>query len=157
MKAFYRKLLRYLFGTDLHIIGMYRLMHACYKKPVLGPTLAQAIRCFIRIYASCDIAPSAVIGRNLRLPHPLCIVIGDKVQIGDNVMIWQQCTLGSHGRKELECDYPVIEDGVRIYTGATVIGGIRLGKGCRIGAHALVTHDVPAEKTAVGIPAKIID
>ncbi|ERM80694.1 hypothetical protein P872_21560 [Rhodonellum psychrophilum GCM71 = DSM 17998] len=84
------------------------------------------------------------------------IVIGDKVIIKDNVMIFQQVTFGSHGKKGLIKNYPTIEDGVKIYAGAKIIGGITIGKNAIIGANAVVNIDVPADCVAVGIPCKII-
>lgn len=59
----------------------------------------------------------------MKLPHPIGIVIGDGVIIKDNVMVFQQVTFGSHGRKEKEMRYPIIESGVKIYAGAKIIGG----------------------------------
>lgn len=104
----------------------------------------------------CDISYNAVIGKNLRLPHPIGIVIGEGVVIKDNVMIFQQVTFGSHGKKGLENKYPVIENGVKIFAGAKIIGGITIGENAIIGANSVVLDDVPANSTVVGIPAKII-
>lgn len=105
---------------------------------------------------NCDISYNAIIGKNLKLPHPIGIVIGDGVIIKDNVMVFQQVTFGSHGRKEKEMRYPIIESGVKIYAGAKIIGGIIIGENAIIGANAVVNIDVPANAMAVGIPCKII-
>lgn len=105
---------------------------------------------------NCDISYNAIIGRNVRMPHPIGIVIGDGVVIKDNVMIFQQVTFGSHGRKGREMNYPTIEKGVKIYAGAKIVGGITIGENAIIGANAVVNIDVPANTVAVGIPCKII-
>ncbi len=105
---------------------------------------------------NCDISNNAVIGKNLSLPHPIGIVIGNGVVIKDNVMIFQQVTLGSHGKKNGEMKYPVIESGVKIYSGAKVIGGVRIGQNATIGANTLVNIDIPENAVAVGIPCKIV-
>ncbi len=105
---------------------------------------------------SCDISYNSTIGKNLRIPHPIGIVIGDGVIIRDNVMVFQQVTFGSHGKKSKQMAYPVIEDGVTIYAGAKIIGGITIGGNSIIGANAVVTQNIPGNSVAGGIPAKII-
>jgi len=103
---------------------------------------------------NCDISYNAKIGKGLRLPHPLGIVIGTGVVIKDNVMIFQQVTLGSHGKKG-NMQYPVIEDNVKIFAGAKIIGGVTVGENSIIGANSLINKDVPPNSIAYGIPCKI--
>lgn len=105
---------------------------------------------------NCDISYKAKIGKNLRLPHPLGIVIGDGVVVEDNVKIWQQVTLGSHGKRKQDTSYPTVKSGVKIFTGAKIFGAITIGENSIIGANAVVNKDVPSGSTAVGIPCKII-
>jgi serine O-acetyltransferase len=105
---------------------------------------------------SCDISYNARIGANLKLPHPIGIVIGDGVVIKNNVMIFQHVTLGSHGKKGEKLRYPTIESGVRIYAGAVIIGGVTIGENAVIGANTVVNVDVPSRATAVGNPCKIL-
>lgn len=104
---------------------------------------------------NCHISYNAKIDKTIKFPHPIGIVIGDDVVIGKNVKIWQQVTLGSHGKSTQIFDYPIIKEDVKIYAGAKIIGGETIGKGAIIGANAVVFIDVPPGKTAVGIPAKI--
>ncbi|WP_281281569.1 serine O-acetyltransferase [Fluviicola chungangensis] len=99
---------------------------------------------------NCDISIYSEIGKNFKLAHPLSVVIGAGVIIKDNVTIFQNVTLGSHGRKEKQ--YPIIEDNVIIYTGAVVIGGISIGKNAVIGANAVVNKDIPDNHVAYGNP-----
>jgi len=105
---------------------------------------------------NCDISYNATIGKNLRLPHPIGIVIGDGVIIKDNVMVFQQVTFGSHGKKNQSLSYPIVENNVKIFAGAKIIGGITIGENAIIGANAVVNIDVPANTKAVGIPCRII-
>ena len=84
----------------------------------------------------------------LFLPHPYGIVVARGVTLGNNVTIMQQVTLG--GRTLDIDDMPIVEDDVYIGAGAKVLGAIRLGKGCAIGANAVVTKDVPPGATVVG-------
>jgi serine O-acetyltransferase len=105
---------------------------------------------------NCDISYKAIIGKNMKMPHPIGIVIGDGVVIKDNVMVFQQVTFGSHGKKGKEMQYPTIESGVKIYSGAKIIGGVTIGENAVIGANSVVNQDIPAGAVAVGIPCKII-
>lgn len=156
MRSFYQQLVAALFGMDVHVIALYRIMRYLHLNVPYSGIIVTALRHFMRAYSSCDISPKAVVGRNLMLTHPLCVVIGEGVVIGDNVKIWQQVTLGSHGKAGQGMSYPVIKDSVKIFVGSTVIGGVTVGCNATIGAHSLVLTDVPAGKTAVGSPAKLI-
>lgn len=104
----------------------------------------------------CDISYNSFIGKNLKMPHPIGIIIGDGVVINNNVKIFQQVTFGSHGKKDEEKNYPTIEDNVIIFAGAKIIGNIVVGENAIIGANAVVNIDVPANSIAVGIPCRII-
>lgn len=104
---------------------------------------------------NCDISYEAIIGKGIRLPHPIGIVIGQGVIIDDNVTIFQHVTFGSHGRKELNVAYPHVKKHAKIYAGAKIIGGITIGENAIIGANSLVNKDVPNNSTAYGIPCKI--
>ena len=92
----------------------------------------------------------------MSLPHPIGIVVGDGVIIRDNVKIWHQVTLGSHGKKGEPLAYPIIEDGVKVFAGAKIIGGVIIGENAVIGANSVVNIDVPKSTTAIGIPCKLI-
>lgn len=105
---------------------------------------------------SCQISFKATIGKGVKFPHPLGIVIGDGVIIRDNVKIWQQVTLGSHGKPDEKLKYPIIEENVKIFAGAKIFGGITIAEKAVIGANAVVYKNVPENCLAVGIPARII-
>lgn len=106
---------------------------------------------------NCDISYKAIIGKNVRFPHPLGIVIGEGVIVGNNVKIWQQVTLGSHGRKGQKLEYPVIREGAKIYAGTKIIGNITIGANAIVGANSVVTRDVNENMTAAGVPAKTLN
>lgn len=101
---------------------------------------------------NCVIAPMCKIGKNLSLPHPMNIVIGADVIIGDNVTIYHDVTIGQNHDK-----FPKIGNNVTIYAGAKIIGAVKIGDNCIVGANAVVTHDIPDNCVAVGVPAKIIE
>lgn len=134
---------------------LYRMSRYCYLSvSFLGPTLSLALRHLMRIYSGCDISPKAQISTDLKLPHPLGVVIGDGVVVKDRVMIWQHVTLGSHGKVGENLVYPIVDSGARIYAKASIIGDVNIGKDSIIGAHALVLNDVPSGMVAMGVPAK---
>ena len=82
------------------------------------------------------------------LPHPQGIVVGSRVQLGKNVVIGHQVTLGG---RDLNIDHmPVIEDGVYLGAGCKVLGKVVVGRGAIVGANAVVTKDVPAGAVVVG-------
>mgnify|MGYP005751800891 CR=1 FL=1 len=109
-------------------------------------------RCF-GVYVS----ESARIGPRLWTPHPVGIVIGSGVVIGSDCRLYQGVTLGRGSLEESEADaYPTIGDRVVVFANAVVVGNCRVGDDAIIGANAVVLHDVPAGRTAVGIPAKTL-
>ena len=85
------------------------------------------------------------------LPHPNGIVIHPDAEIGPNCLLFQQVTLGVGDEGA-----PKIGGHVDIGAGAKVLGPVVVGRHARIGANAVVLTDVPAEATAVGVPARII-
>lgn len=100
-----------------------------------------------------SIHPSASIGTSVFLDHATGIIIGAFVVIGDEVTILQNVTIG---RKHLEPERaPKIGRGAYLSAGSTIIGGVSIGDFAKIGAGAVVEHDVPAGCTAVGVPARL--
>ena len=86
-------------------------------------------------------------------PHGLSgIVIARNVKIGKNVTIFQHATIAESNKRK----QTVICDGVMIGAGAVILNNVTIGKGAKIGANAVVTCDIPAGATAVGVPAKIL-
>jgi len=92
-----------------------------------------------------------------RLAHPIGVVIGVDVIVGNNVTTFQIVTLGSSGKVGEEKSYPTIEDNVIIYADSIVVGKDRIGENSVIGSKTLVNIDVPPNSLAVGIPCKIIN
>jgi serine O-acetyltransferase len=100
-----------------------------------------------------SIHPSASIGTSVFLDHATGIIIGAFAVIGDEVTILQNVTIG---RKHSEPDRaPDIGRGVYLGGGSTIIGGVSIGNFAKIGAGAVVEHDVPPGCTAVGVPARL--
>jgi serine O-acetyltransferase len=100
-----------------------------------------------------SIHPSAGIGSAVFLDHATGIVIGAYVEIGDEVTILQNVTIGR--QNGLAGRAPRIGRGVLVSAGATILGDISVGDFAKIGASSVVTVDVPSRCTAVGNPARL--
>jgi len=137
----------------LWALGFHRVAHWLYRGDLYF--LARLINHVGRFFTAIDIHPGAVIGSNFFIDHGF-VVIGETAEIGDDVTIYQQVTLGgtnptdgAPGKR-----HPTIGNGVIIGSGAQVLGPIHVGARARIGANAVVTKDVPEGATMVGIPAR---
>lgn len=97
----------------------------------------------------CVIGVKAQFGPGFVLIHPVGVVINSAVRGGRNVWLESGVVIGDN-----RGGVPVIEDDVFVGSGAKIIGGLRIGRGARVGANAVVLKDVPAGATAVGIPAR---
>jgi serine O-acetyltransferase len=103
------------------------------------------------VFCGCIIGRGATFGPGFVLIHSIGVVINGSVRGGSNLRIEHQVTIGAERRQS-----PIIGDDVFIGAGAKIIGSISVGSGARIGANAVVVHDVPANSTVVGIPAKVV-
>jgi serine O-acetyltransferase len=109
------------------------------------------------VLVGADFVPGMTIGTRLFLPHPVGIVIGNGLRIGNNVMLAQGVTAGvREDAPAAEQEYPTICDGANIWAHATIVGGIRVGEGAEVGANSLVISDVPDRAVVVGVPARKI-
>ncbi|UXE60986.1 MAG: serine acetyltransferase [Woronichinia naegeliana WA131] len=149
---FFKKLLRQLFPSPQQKIHRYYKLSRYFS--VQGyHFLAKLIRERQAKYG-CYISEKAIIHPSVQFAHPVGIVIGEDVVIEENVKIWQNVTLGSHGKEDSPQEYPYVESGVKIFSGAVIIGKVRIGKNAIIGANCVVVSDVPENSIAVGVPYK---
>lgn len=102
-----------------------------------------------------EIHPGATIGRGLFIDHGMGVVIGETTEIGDNCTLYQCVTLGGTG-KEHGKRHPTLGNNVMVGSGAKILGPFRVGDNARVAAGAVVLDEVPANATAVGVPAKIV-
>lgn len=99
---------------------------------------------------------NAVIGRGVDfgpgfvLFHSNGVVINKAVRGGSNVHLHHEVTIGA----DEDGNAPVLGSNIDIGAGAKIIGGVTIGDGAKVGANAVVVHDVAAGSTVVGIPAK---
>lgn len=131
----------------------HRIAH---KLKTIGiPFIPRYISYLTRIITGIEIHPSAQIGERLFIDHGEGVVIGETTIIGDDVIIYQQVTLGGTG-KEHGKRHPTIGNNVIIGAGAKVLGNIKIADHVRIGAGSVVVDDVPENCTVVGVPGKIV-
>ena len=102
-----------------------------------------------------EIHPAARIGEGLFIDHGNGVVIGETAQIGENVTLYQDVTLGGTGFATGK-RHPTVEDNVTIGSGAKLLGPITIGHGAKIGANSVVIHDVPPNTTVVGNPGHLV-
>jgi serine O-acetyltransferase len=139
-------------------LWLHRIAHVGYRRG--HRILARLVGTFARFATGIEIHPGAVIGRRFFIDHGSAVVIGETVVIGDDVMLYHQVTLGSVGwwrdrDNPGQRRHPIIEDGVIIGTNASVLGGITVGCGSRIGAHAVLTRSVPARSTVAAAHGRV--
>ena len=122
--------------------------------------VARVISQLSRFLTGIEIYPKAKIGENLFIDHGMGVVIGETSEIGKNVTIYQNVTLGgiapsinSNDQRNIK-RHPTLEDNVVVGSGAQILGPITIGKNSLIGANAVVTKDVAEKSIMVGIPAK---
>lgn len=118
--------------------------------------LQQCLRSAIHFLSGCDISIGAIVPTSTRFPHPTGIVIGDGVRLGERVTIYQNVTLGSHGRPGAMPTYPIVDDDCTLFAGCVLIGDITLGKGAIVGANSVLTQSLDDRQIAVGVPARVI-
>jgi serine O-acetyltransferase len=142
-----------------HAILAHRLSHPLYLRGwrVLARVVSQAARWLTGI----EIHPGATIGRRLFIDHGMGVVIGETAEIGDDVTMYQDITLGgtspsvNSAAQVNKKRHPTLSDRVIVGAGAQVLGAITVGHGAKVGANAVVVTDVPPGALVVGIPAKI--
>ncbi|NPA73935.1 MAG: serine acetyltransferase, partial [Epsilonproteobacteria bacterium] len=110
-----------------------------------------------QIITNIDIHPAATIGRRVFIDHGFGVVVGETAVIGDDVLIYQQVTLGGVSLEKGVKRHPTLENGVVVGGGAKVLGDITIGENSKVGANSVVIKDVPPNSTAVGIPAKVVE
>lgn len=114
----------------------YRLAHWAVKRGRAGRLLALLIERRMGARFASYLSARAIIGPGLRLPHPLGIVIGERVVVGTDAIIYHGVTLGR--RRAHDTDYPRVGDRVTLYCGATLLGPVVIDDGDCVAAHRLM-------------------
>ena len=141
-------------------IAIYRFAHELYKLQI--PILPRVLTEFAHQETGIDIHPGAKIGHSFFIDHGTGVVVGETCIIGDNVRIYQGVTLGAKsfsfdgdGKPVKGVDrHPIVEDNVTIYSGATILGRVTIGRNSVIGGNVWLTHSVPSESHITQVEAR---
>lgn len=137
----------------LHAIWGHRIAHWLWKHQfkLFGRLISHLTRALTGI----EIHPGAAIKNDFFIDHGMGVVIGETAEVGSHVTLYHGVTLGgvSHAKGKR---HPTIEDEVVIGAGAKILGNIRVGRGSRIGANAVVIKDVPPNSVVVGVPGQVV-
>ena len=136
-----------------HILVYHRIAHWLYRHKRFF--LARWVSQHGRRRTGIEIHPGATIGRCLFIDHGMGIVFGETCEIGDNCTIYHGVTLGGTG-KDTGKRHPTLGDNVLIGAGTKVLGPVYIGDNARIGAGSVVLCNLPANCTAVGVPAEVV-
>lgn len=137
----------------VHAIIHYRIANWLWRKGFKW--LARLLSTFSRWMTGIEIHPGATIGRRFFIDHGMGVVIGETAEVGDDCTLYHGVTLGgttwNKGKR-----HPTLKNGVVVGAGAKVLGPIVVGENARVGSNAVVTREVPAGATIVGIPGRIV-
>jgi len=135
--------LLWLFIKQMHFFLRFRLS-----------VISRLISFFIRIVFSAQIPPETSIGKNTVFGYGgLAVVLHKDAVIGENCRIGAGVTLGS---RVPDIRAPIVGNNCFIAAGAKILGGVKIGDDCVVGANAVVTKDIPEKSVAVGIPAIVV-
>jgi len=138
----------------VHAILFHRLAHRLWKLKLYW--FGRAISHIGRFFTGIEIHPGAVIGQRFFIDHGMGVVIGETAVIGDDCTLYHGVTLGGTSWKQGK-RHPTLENKVVVGAGAKILGPITIGSSAKIGSNAVVISDIPANATAIGIPARVVD
>ena len=125
-------------------ILLYRVSH--WQWVAGRQTFAEVVWRLNYFLTGADIHPGADIGGGIRITHTAGLVIGRGARIGSNVTILHGVTIGGSGRQWFRSDYsdgyPTIGDDTHVMAYAMILGPITVGRGCFVGANAVLAHDL---------------
>ncbi|RAF21853.1 serine O-acetyltransferase, partial [Burkholderia multivorans] len=137
----------------LHAIWAHRGLHRMWQHDELkvpARLLSQAVRALTGV----EIHPGATIGRRFFIDHANGVVIGETAEIGDDVMLYHQVTLGGTSMEKTK-RHPTLGNHVIVGSGAKILGPVVVGDNSSVGANPVVVKDVATDSSAVGIPATV--
>lgn len=131
----------------------HRLAHALYKRNI--PFFPRFVSHVGRFLTGIEIHPGAVIGEGVFIDHGMGVVIGETAEIGDNTTLYQGVSLAGTSLKRVK-RHPTLGKNIIVGAGTQLIGAITIGDNTKIGAGSVVVKDIPANSTAVGVPARVV-
>ena len=150
------KLEAILCSSGFHAVVFHRFNHWLWQNNF--KLTARFLSQVSRFLTGVEIHPGARIGKAFFIDHGMGVVIGETTEIGDNVTLYHDVTLGGttvfdeHGKVTTK-RHPTIGNNVIIGSGAQVLGPIVIGDNVKIGSNAIVTKDVASNTTVIGMAA----
>ncbi len=138
--------------SGLHALIYHRMANFLWKLKI--PFFPRFLSQLGRFFTGIEIHPGATIGKRFFIDHGMGVVIGETSVIGDDVLLYQEVTLGGTGLEKGK-RHPNIGNNVVIGAGAKILGNITIGNNSYIGANAVVLKNVPHNSTVVGVPGRI--
>jgi serine O-acetyltransferase len=136
----------------LHAIWLHRLAHFLWERNLL--LIARGISHLNRWLTGIEIHPGAMIGPGFFIDHGMGTVIGETAEIGANVTMYHNVTLGGVSWEKTK-RHPTLEDHVVVGAGAQILGPIRIGAHSRVGANSVVIKDAPPSSLVIGVPGRV--
>lgn len=143
-----------LLNINFQALLSYRIQHAISKWPRGFRLLVIPIKLITEYLTSCQIHYDAQIAGGIKIHHCTGVIIGGGVKIGKGCNILQNVTLGT--RKLGVYEFPEIGKNVTIYTGAVIVGNIKIGDNSVIAANSVAIKSIPKNSFVAGIPARNI-
>lgn len=148
-----KNILEVLTYPGVYAVSMHRVNHVLWRMGI--PFVPRLLSQIMRFLTFIEIHPGAQIGHSFFIDHGDGVVIGETAVIGDHVILYHQVTLGGTGKQKGK-RHPTVGSHVIIGAGSKILGNIRVGEYCKIGAGTIVIHDVPDHSTVVGNPARVV-
>jgi len=137
----------------IHAVLLHRVAHFFWEIGL--PFVPRFLSHISRQITGIEIHPGAKIGKDFFIDHGSGTVIGETAEVGDNVTIYQNVSLGGTSLKQ-EKRHPTVGNNVVIGAGAKLLGPIVIGDNVKIGSNSVVTKDVPPNSVVVGVPGRIV-
>lgn len=149
--------------SGFHAVAIHRMNHAVWNSKIPGSKLfARLSSQIVRSFTGIEIHPGAILGRRVFIDHGMGVVIGETAEVGNDVIIYQNVTLGaraaarggaaSRGTKR----HPTLGNGVVVGSGAQVLGPLQIGDNSQVASASIVLKDVPANSVVVGVPGRVV-
>jgi len=152
---FLKKIYSFLNNPSRKLIYLFNIAQKLNDKKI--KVLPKLIERYIRINYGSYIHLNAKIHPSVKFMHINGIVIGEGVLIEENVVIYQQVTLGGKEMGDgMKGNYPTIKKNSIIFSGAKILGDVTIGENSVIGANSVVNKNVPKNSVFAGVPARFI-
>ncbi|MDT2597614.1 serine O-acetyltransferase [Enterococcus dongliensis] len=137
----------------VHALFFHRFSHLLYRHRRF--LLARIHSQIWRFWTGIEIHPGAQIAPGVFIDHGMGVVIGETAEIERDVVLFHGVTLGGTG-KDTGKRHPTVRQGAFISANVQILGPVEIGANAKIGAGAVVLKSIPADTTAVGVPAKVV-